>query len=147
MPISLRRQRLGTMARLSARLSVLEPFSRRVADVRSGSYGLRLPLNDHRETERKRRALADLQLDPDLAAVHLDDALRYDESQAGAALLLGNRIVGLLELLKQLGLIGSGDPRTGVTDRYIECTIIRPKADIGDFCRMSHLVTGRMCYS
>ena len=33
---------------------------------------------------------------------------------------LRDRVVGLLELLKQLGLIGSGNARTGVTDRYIE---------------------------
>ena len=32
----------------------------------------------------------------------------------------GDRIVGLLELLKQLGLIGSGDAGTGVPDRYME---------------------------
>ena len=52
--------------------------------------------------------------------MHLDDALRYGEPQAGTALLLGDGIVGLLELLKQLGLIGSGDARTGVADRYME---------------------------
>jgi hypothetical protein len=52
--------------------------------------------------------------------VHLDDALRYGESQAGTTLFLGDGIVGLLELLKQLGLIGSGDAGTGVTDRYTE---------------------------
>jgi hypothetical protein len=37
--------------------------------------------------------------------VHLDDALGYSEPQAGAALLAGNGVVGLLKLLKQLGLI------------------------------------------
>src|SRR5947208_15853861 len=37
------------------------------------SWGLHQPLNDHRERERKRRALARLRLDPDLAAMHLDD--------------------------------------------------------------------------
>jgi hypothetical protein len=46
--------------------------------------------------------LADLRLDPDLAAVHLDDAFRYGEPQAGAAFLARDRIVGLLKLLKQL---------------------------------------------
>jgi hypothetical protein len=53
--------------------------------------------------------LARLRLDPDLAAVHLDDAFGNGEPQAGAAFLTRDRIVGLLELLKQLGLIGSGD--------------------------------------
>jgi hypothetical protein len=42
--------------------------------------------------------LARLRLDPDLAAVHLDDAFGYSEAQAGAALLLGDGIVGLLKL-------------------------------------------------
>jgi hypothetical protein len=64
--------------------------------------------------------LAGLRLDPDFASVHLNDALRYGEPQAGTALLLGNGVVGLLKLLKQLGLIGSRDARTGVMDRYME---------------------------
>jgi hypothetical protein len=68
-----------------------------------------LPLDDDWECERKRRALADLRLDPDSAAVHLNDALRYGQPQAGAALLARDGVVGLLKLLKQLGLIGSGD--------------------------------------
>jgi len=40
--------------------------------------------------------------------VHLNDALRYGQPQPGATFLAGDRIVGLLKLLKQLGLIGSG---------------------------------------
>ena len=44
-------------------------------------------------------------------AVHLDDALGDGETEAGAALLLGDRIVGLLELLEELGLVGRGDAR------------------------------------
>jgi hypothetical protein len=52
--------------------------------------------------------------------VHLDDALRYGEPQAGATFLLGDSIVGLLELLKQLGLIDDGNAGTGVTDRNIK---------------------------
>jgi hypothetical protein len=76
-----------------------------------------LPLDDNRKRESKSRASARLRLDPDLAAMHLDDALRYGEPQAGAALLTGDGIVGLLELLKQLGLIGSGYAGAGVTDR------------------------------
>src|SRR6516165_6946240 len=79
-----------------------------------------LPLDRDREREHKRRTVPRLGFDPNPAAMHLDDALRYSKPQAGAALLASDRVVGLLELLKQLGLIGSGDTRTGVTDRYIE---------------------------
>jgi len=52
--------------------------------------------------------------------VHLDDPFGDGQSQAGAALLARNRIVGLLKFLKQLGLIGCGDARSGVADRYME---------------------------
>ena len=79
------------------------------------SCGLNLPLNDDRQRECKSRALAGLRLDPNPAAVHLNDPLGDGQSQAGAALLAGDRIIGLLKLLKQLGLIGSGDARSGVT--------------------------------
>jgi hypothetical protein len=34
-------------------------------------------------------------------------------------------IVGLLECLKQLGLIGSSDAGAGVTHQYMECAIVR----------------------
>src|SRR5262249_30737693 len=76
--------------------------------------------------------------DPDSAAVHLDDPLGDRQSQAGAALLAGDRIVGLLELLKQLGLIGSGNTGTSVTDRYVECAVIRFGLD-GDFTGIGEL--------
>src|SRR5262245_11528726 len=64
------------------------------------SCGLHLPLDDHRKSEHKSRALTDLRLDPDLAAVHLNDPLGDGQSQAGAALLARDRVVGLLKLLK-----------------------------------------------
>src|SRR6516162_1077870 len=64
-----------------------------------------LPLNDDREREGKSGALAGLGFDPDSAPVHLNDPLRYGESQAGAALLAGDRIICLLKLLKQPGLV------------------------------------------
>ena len=82
--------------------------------------------------------MAGLRLDPDSAPVHLNDALRYSQPQAGAALLLGDRIVRLLELLKQLDLIGSGDAGASVPDRYIECAIIRFGLD-GDLAGISEL--------
>jgi len=56
--------------------------------------------------------------------MHLDDALRYGQPQASAALLLGDGIVGLLEFLKQLGLIGSGNARSGVAHRYMKRAIV-----------------------
>jgi hypothetical protein len=77
-------------------------------------------------------------LDPDLAAMHLNDALRYGQPQAGAALLAGDGIIGLLELLKQLGLIGSGDASSGVPDRYTERAIVRFDLD-GDFANIGEL--------
>ena len=61
-----------------------------------------------------------MRLNPDFTTVHLNNALGDGQSQAGAALLARNRIVGLLKLLKQLGLIGSGDAGSGVTNRDTE---------------------------
>src|SRR5215469_17184733 len=84
------------------------------------SCGLHLPLNDDREREGKSRASARSRLDPDLAAVHLNDPLGDGQPQAGAALLLGDGIVGLLEFLKQPRLIGSGDPGSGVANGYMK---------------------------
>jgi len=83
-------------------------------------FYIHLLLDDDWECERKRRALADMRLDPYLTAVHLDDALRYCEPQPGTTLLAGDGIVGLLKLLKQLGLIGSGDAGSGVMYRQME---------------------------
>ena len=62
-----------------------------------------LPLNEDRELECKGRALAGLRLDPDFSPVHLNDPLGNGQSQAGAAFLAGDGVVGLLKLLKQLG--------------------------------------------
>ena len=47
---------------------------------------LRLLLDRDRKREREGRALPELGLDPDAAAVHLDDALGDREPEAGAAL-------------------------------------------------------------
>src|SRR5262249_20314001 len=73
----------------------------------------------------KCRAPAGLRLNPDSTAVHLDDPLGDGQPQAGAALFAGNGIVGLLKLLKQLGLVGSGNARASVADKYMECAIDR----------------------
>jgi hypothetical protein len=82
--------------------------------------------------------MSQLRLDPDLTAVHLDNALGDGQSQAGAALLARDRIIGLLELLKQLGLIGCGDARTSIADRHTECAIVRFGLD-GDFAGIGEL--------
>src|SRR6516165_10202536 len=87
---------------------------------------------------RSGRALARLRLDPNPAAVHLNDALRYSEPQTSAAFLTRDRIVGLLELLKQLGLIGSGDAGSSVPHRYIERAIISFGLD-SDFAGIGEL--------
>src|SRR5262245_25774367 len=58
------------------------------------------------QCERKYRALADDGIDPNSSAMHLDDSLGDCEPKPCATLLAaGDRVAGLLELLKQLGLI------------------------------------------
>ena len=47
--------------------------------------------------------------------MHLNDALRYGQPQAGAAFLLGDGIVGLLKFLKQPCLIGGGNTGPGIS--------------------------------
>jgi len=75
-----------------------------------------LLLADDRKSERKGGALAGLRLDPDFFPMHLADALGDGKPQGGAAFLAGDGIVGLLEFLEQLGLVGSGDTRAGVIE-------------------------------
>ena len=70
--------------------------------------------------------------------MHLNDALRYGKSQTSAAFLAGDRIVGLLELLKQLGLIGDGNIRSRVTHRNLERAVVRSCFD-HDFTRIGEL--------
>src|SRR6516225_10537148 len=84
-----------------------------------------LLLNNNRKCERKCGALARFRLDQNPSPVHLNDALGYGESQAGAALLAGNSIVGLLKFLEQLRLIGSRYARASVANRYMERPIVR----------------------
>jgi len=57
---------------------------------------------------------------------------------AGAALLARDGIVGLLKLLKQLGLIGSGDAGSGVTHRDTKLSIGRFGLN-GDFAGIGEL--------
>jgi hypothetical protein len=65
--------------------------------------------------------------------VHLNDALGYSESQPGAALLLGDGIVGLLKLLKLLGLISSGGAKLQQVHTEAEVKLtdsIKPRTDL-----------------
>jgi hypothetical protein len=68
--------------------------------------------------------------------VHLDNALGYGQPQAGAAFLACDRIVGLLELLKQPGLIGSGDTGSRISYRYLERPVVGSGGD-ADFASVS----------
>jgi hypothetical protein len=70
--------------------------------------------------------------------VHFNDAFRYGKPQACTALLARNRIIGLLELLKQLGLVGGGNAGAGVTDRDVERAVVGFGLD-GDFAGISEL--------
>jgi hypothetical protein len=65
--------------------------------------------------------------------------MRFDmASPKGAAFLSRYRVVGLLKLLEQLGLIGSGDAGSSVADGYIERAIVRFGFD-GNFPRIGEL--------
>ena len=74
-------------------------------------------------------AVARAGVHPQPATVHLDDPPRDREPEPGAALGLGDRIVGLLELLEQLLLIGGIDSRPGVVHRHAERAIGRRDLD------------------
>src|SRR5262245_6852729 len=69
----------------------------------------------HRNRERERRAQADLALDPDLAAVQLDELPTQGQSQASALHLLVRR-PNLPELLEHRFLVLWGDANAGVAD-------------------------------
>src|SRR6478736_6278263 len=89
--------------------------------------GLRRHL--HRKRELEHRAFADLGLDPELAAVHLDDAAGNGKSEAGATLLFCGGVVGLLEFLENLALVGLGDARASVLHRDRERAVGRGRLD------------------
>ena len=61
--------------------------------------------------------------------MHLDNPARDCQAEPGAALGLGDRIVGLLKLLEQLLLIGGIDSRAGVMHRHAERAIGRRDLD------------------
>ena len=57
---------------------------------------------------------------PDASAVHLDDAPRDGQAQAGAPLLAGIGAVGLLELVEDPLPVSRRDPRAGVRNGHDE---------------------------
>src|SRR5262249_20793736 len=91
-------------------MPLLHTFRVRLAQELLSTCRLHLPLDNDRDPEGKCRALARLRLDPDFAAVHPNDGFRYGAPQAGAPFLAGDGVVGLLNLLKQVGLIGRRRP-------------------------------------
>src|SRR5262249_33701377 len=82
-----------------------------------------LYFDPHGQREIDRRSLALLRLDPNAPAVHLDDALGDRQAETRSALLAGNRAVGLLELLEDLGLIGGGNAGSGITYGHRERSV------------------------
>src|SRR6266568_8262999 len=83
----------------------------------------RLCFDPHWQRETERRSLARLRFHPEPPAMHLDDALGDRQAETGSALLAGDRAVGLLELLEDLGLIGCGNTGTRVAHRNRERAI------------------------
>src|SRR5262245_57413095 len=82
------------------------------------SWGALAQLGADRQLHLKGRAFAQDRLDPNPAAVHLDDLLCNGEPEACAALGLGVRAVHLMELFEDAGLVLFGNtwPRIGHAD-------------------------------
>ena len=80
--------------------------SARLLSANSGAYWsvrrFGLLRHQHRECDEESRTFANLGLDPNSAAVHLDDPFRYRKPEPGTFFLAGLGIVGLLKLLKFL---------------------------------------------
>src|SRR5262249_43195160 len=77
----------------------------------------------------KRRSFAWRRLHPDAPAVHLHDLLGDGEPEARAALGLGKRAVGLVELLEDPILLMKWDAGSGVCDRDREMAVPRARGD------------------
>src|SRR5262245_3236736 len=78
----------------------------------------------HRDREREGRALPQLALDPDLAAVQLHELPTQGQSQSGALDPLV-RCPHLAELLEHRLLILRGDADPGVADGHLYKAILR----------------------
>src|SRR5262245_59898933 len=83
----------------------------------------------HRDRECERRALSELALDPDLAAVQLDELPRQRAAEAGTFHLLVG-CPNLPELLEHRLLILRRDADAGVGDRYRDGSIHRFRSDL-----------------
>src|SRR5207237_240233 len=70
----------------------------------------------NRQPDRKNGALANVALYPNAPLHQLNEAVSDGESQAGPAILAGNRGVRLGKLLKQVFLLLGGDADPGVTN-------------------------------
>src|SRR5262249_10293392 len=71
------------------------------------------------------RALTELRLDPDAAAVHLHDLLGDGKSQTGAALGLSKGAIDLMELFEDTRLLGGRNAGTSVRDADVEAAVGR----------------------
>src|SRR5215510_1555613 len=83
----------------------------------------------HRDREREGRALPQLALDPDLAAVQLDELPPQGQSQPSALDLLV-RCPDLTELLEHRVLILWCDADPSVADRHLHEAILRHCRDV-----------------
>src|SRR5690349_9640670 len=70
-----------------------------------------------RQREDEAAAVPGLALDPDAAAVELDETLRKGEAETGALALL-DADIGLLELFEDPLPVGGSNARTSVGDRH-----------------------------
>jgi hypothetical protein len=82
-----------------------------------------LKLGARGEFHLEGRALANCRLNPDAAAVHLDDLLGNGETKPGAALGLGVGAVDLMELLEDAGLVFDVNARHRIGDADSEVTV------------------------
>src|SRR5262245_12322858 len=130
---------MGIGTRATARTSglrteskiVLTPgTSRPDREIRGpGSVGPSSLDRPHGQRELERASLADLALAPDAAAVHLDEAFRKGEPEAGPLALLGASF-RLLKLLEDAIQILGGDARAAVGDRNPHLAVHPRRADV-----------------
>jgi len=66
--------------------------------------------------------------------MHFDDVLRNGKPKTGPAFLLGDRVVGLLKFLKQLGLICFRYSWPGIANSDFERAVIRASFDAASLC-------------
>jgi hypothetical protein len=104
-----------------------------------------LCFDPHGDGEIEYRPFARLGFDPDPPAVHFNNALSDRQAKTSSSLLAGDRAIGLLELLENLGLIGWGYTGSGVAHRNRERSVHRRGSDrdlalIGELDRVADKV-------